>query len=95
MTTIMDAAFDPIVPNGPASHRTAPTKRRHKTEKELYQEAMARAHSLRDRLEARRVQNREQFVEDLYRLFAIQEIDGDFDDSERIERLRSRLAATK
>lgn len=66
-------------------------RRRPKTEKELYAEATERAKSLREKLLARRSKNRDQFIEDLYRQLRVETIDGDLDESDRLNMLRQRL----
>ncbi|WP_447648085.1 hypothetical protein [Microbacterium forte] len=91
MTSIMDSAFGPVESGDTRSPQAPSTKRRHRSEKEQLQEILKRAHTLQERLEAKRVPNREQFVVELYRRFNIPEIHGDFDDSERLDLLRSRL----
>ena len=90
------ALFGDTVPNGSPPGRimdgaSPGKKRKNKSEKERYLEAAARARSLKERLEARRAQNRELFVEELYLRFDIAHTEGDFDDSERIETLRTRI----
>ncbi|MDR6144111.1 hypothetical protein QE375_003665 [Microbacterium foliorum] len=95
-----DRSFPPLfgdtVPDGPLPSRSSdaprPAKRRkNKSDKERYQEADALARSLKERLEAKRAQNRDLFIEDLYVHFDVAPIEGDFDDSERIYTLRTRL----
>ncbi|PYI69746.1 hypothetical protein CVV68_01155 [Arthrobacter livingstonensis] len=78
--------------NAPLSTMPQPTKRRRpKTEKELYADAEARAKSLKDKLLSRRAKNRDRLVEDLYREFAVEVIDGDLDEADRLSELRSLL----
>ena len=78
--------------NPPSSGSPVSAKRRRpKTEKELYAEATERAKSLKEKLLARRSKNRDQFIEDLYRKFRIEAIDGDLDDADRLSELRSLL----
>ncbi len=67
------------------------TRRRPKTEKELYAEVEARAKSLKEKLLARRAKNRDRLIEDLYREFAVEVIDGDLDEADRLSELRSLL----
>lgn len=76
----------------PAVAGPVPAKRRQvKSEKERYLEAARRAQSLKERLEARRSQNRDQVIELLYRKLNVSAVEGDFDESERIALLRERL----
>ncbi|WP_157375023.1 hypothetical protein [Arthrobacter alpinus] len=67
------------------------TRRRPKTQKELYAEAEARAKSLKEKLLARRVKNRDRLIEDLYRELGVEAIDGDLDEADRLSELRSLL----
>lgn len=93
------ALFGDTVPDEPLS-RTNPsgqrsgTKRKIKSAKDRYLEAEARARSLREKLEERRAQNRNLFIEELFHRFDIAHIDGDFDEAERIETLRARISET-
>lgn len=86
-----DTVPDGSPPGGIMDGASPGKKRKNKSEKERYLEAAARARSLKERLEARRAQNRDLFVEDLYLRFDVAHIEGDFDDAERIETLRARL----
>lgn len=67
------------------------TRRRPKTEKELYAEATERAKSLKEKLLTRRSQNRDRLIEDLYRKFGVVALDGDLDEADRLGELRSLL----
>ena len=77
----------------PSSASTVSAKRRRpKTDKELYAEAAERAKSLKEKLLEQRSKNRDRFIEDLYRQFAIEAINCDLDDAERLSKLRATLS---
>lgn len=92
--------FDPDEGQGPDGAASKPTdatasggskRRKAKDLSALYEEALEQAASLKAKLTARRAENRDRLVEDLFRRFGVAEVNRDFDETQRIATLLSRL----